>query len=463
MGQEAEDECESTDDILDSNNRGKKTSTSNRLGVESNKKNEKNQEQLKKKKKFVRKRSKNLESVKRSPIISRGCRSVGGTPISIRRNEKIGERKFVESSLTNRSNSLTFNEVYMIHNRMLAISNSEKALIKADLEADVKYRQLIHEAESILISMKSNLSVPKEPISTSAINSPRKNLPTNKRVEMLRNCEIDLKRELAKTCNKTQETPPPPPTLVNKRLEMIRYDTPMSAPTSPKSSRITPIKTHLTNFIVQNERDVISSQMIQKNLTVSSAPFNKNLLPVKKNLDSDSETDVRYNSSSSPRNEMSVNNNIPLQFRTSAIRNNDDMFLPQSEPLKRKIYLRNSKIENVQNALKDDSDSGMSVIKFTSFPNLMKNKFIDLILDFPKKALLHKIELLRKERQQKSRDNRESSSDAGVSDAVSNADSPKRIIDESFKRKLIMKTIEDIKRSLEDQSLELNELHDSDT
>lgn len=59
-------------------------------------------------------------------------------------------------------------------------------------------------------------------------------------------------------------------------------------------------------------------------------------------------------------------------------------------------------------------------------------------------------------------DNRESSSDAGISDAHSN-DSPKKIIDESFKRKLIMKTIEGIKRSLEYQSIELNELHDSDT
>jgi hypothetical protein len=38
----------------------------------------------------------------------------------------------------------------------------------------------------------------------------------------------------------------------------------------------------------------------------------------------------------------------------------------------------------------------------------------------------------------------------------------KALVDENIKRKLIMKTIEDIKRSLEDQSLELNELHDSD-
>jgi hypothetical protein len=84
------------------------------------------------------------------------------------------------------------------------------------------------------------------------------------------------------------------------------------------------------------------------------------------------------------------------------------------------------------------------------------------ISELPKKALLQKIQMLRKERLAAKSKDRESSSEAGVSDAVSH-DSPKRVIDENIKRKLIMKTIEDIKRSLEDQSLELNELHDSDT
>lgn len=36
------------------------------------------------------------------------------------------------------------------------MAESEKALLKADLEADVKYKQLIHEAETILVSLKSN-------------------------------------------------------------------------------------------------------------------------------------------------------------------------------------------------------------------------------------------------------------------------------------------------------------------
>lgn len=59
------------------------------------------------------------------------------------------------SPLTQRSNSLTLTEVHAIRGRFVAIAESEKALLKADLEADVKYKQLIHEAETILVSMKT--------------------------------------------------------------------------------------------------------------------------------------------------------------------------------------------------------------------------------------------------------------------------------------------------------------------
>lgn len=71
--------------------------------------------------------------------------------------------------------------------------------------------------------------------------------------------------------------------------------------------------------------------------------------------------------------------------------------------------------------------------------------------------MLQKIQMLRKERL------------AGKSEEVNELNRPTSITDntntqsdDNIKRKLIMKTIEDIKRSLEDQSLELNEMHDSD-
>uniref|UniRef100_A0A182J060 Uncharacterized protein n=1 Tax=Anopheles atroparvus TaxID=41427 RepID=A0A182J060_ANOAO len=223
-----------------------------------------------------------------SAVGGRGCRSLGGTPVSLRRNQQDPESRTPAKSspLTNRCNSLTFTEVYSLHSRILAISESEKALLKADLEADVKYKQLIHEAESILFSMKSNSSIcikeltggppplpPRDPQpppppppakEPTTIASPSRrvcNPPANKRVEMLRNCEADLRRELAKTCSQkcpeAAELNPAEGVIVNKRLEVLRYETScsMSAPNSPKNTRVLlPRKTHVSNFMHHQAR-----------------------------------------------------------------------------------------------------------------------------------------------------------------------------------------------------------------
>lgn len=79
---------------------------------------------------------------------------------------------------------------------------------------------------------------------------------------------------------------------------------------------------------------------------------------------------------------------------------------------------------------------------------------------------------MRKERQAKNKiEDEAAASDQGLLANNSNqlttnnnttTDASKPLVDENIKRKLIMQTIEEIKKSLEDQSLELNELHDSD-
>lgn len=69
--------------------------------------------------------------------------------------------------------------------------------------------------------------------------------------------------------------------------------------------------------------------------------------------------------------------------------------------------------------------------------------------------------MLRKERQA-GKFEEEIVTELTIQNITSTSDTTKALADENTKRKLIMKTIEDIKRSLEDQSLELNELHDSD-
>lgn len=64
-------------------------------------------------------------------------------------------RIYKTSPLSNRSNSLIFGSVQ--EPQFMTIAESEKALLKADLEADMKYKQLIMEAESLLESLKNSL------------------------------------------------------------------------------------------------------------------------------------------------------------------------------------------------------------------------------------------------------------------------------------------------------------------
>jgi hypothetical protein len=376
LGQEAGDECD-TDDLLDVEYIDKSSRQESEKGQSEKKKQAKakaaKKVQEKKRKKILRKRSKNLE---RSPVASnRGCRSVGGTPVSIRRNEKAAERRQIDAPLATRCNSLTFSEVHLIHSRMMAISESEKALIKADLEADIKYRQLISEAESILVSMKTN-TAPKEAPPTIAC-SPRRicNVPTNKRVEMLRNCEVDMKRELLKTANKFVDAPPTNAhSIINKRLEMLRYETSVSAPSSPKTNRVAPIKTHVTNFIYQNEIELRPGKLSPK----SPAPLRRRFLTPKQDADSDSDSDNKssHSRASGKENSSKKVNKIKVEVETpksnqpmisfrSVVCNNveaEDLFFPQSEPLKRKIYSCNSTIDKIQKSLNFDSglDEGFS-------------------------------------------------------------------------------------------------------
>ena len=104
------------------------------------------------------------------------------------------------------------------------------------------------------------------------------------------------------------------------------------------------------------------------------------------------------------------------------------------------------------------------LVRFRNYEEFHYNNVLlsFLPLEVPKKALLQKIQLLRKERQAGKTREDNLSFEQSQADYNYNHEATKPQIDDNIKRKLIMKTIEDIKRSLEDQSLELNELHDSD-
>lgn len=377
------------------------------------------EDNAKRRKRYVRTRKKqaesyasNASSVNGSPhLVSRGCRSVGGTPVCLRRNQARDGGHSTASPLSNRSNSLTFTEVYSIHSRMMALSDSEKALLKADMEADFKYKQLIHEAETILVSMKTNAL--KEVTTTT--QSPRRvcNVPTNKRVEMLRNDEVELKRELAKTLNQKSDDglSPNEGVIVNKRLEILKHD-PTSVPGSPRSGRNSPLKTHLSNFISQNvepnikkktppepppRRSVLETQRAspqlptRNGLTRSPAAERRRLrtqnLKTQFESDSESEDVSRISNRSAARFQSKEKNGFITQAtdtrivtRSSTVNGEamlpidppkaplisfrsvdigysipDVFYCPQSEPLKRKVYTCSSTFDRLQKKLDEDT------------------------------------------------------------------------------------------------------------
>lgn len=101
------------------------------------------------------------------------------------------------------------------------------------------------------------------------------NVPPNKRVEMLRNCEADLRRELSKNQKQTIESTDSyhdnnnsftNNNNGNKPFEKHHYDT-TSMSGSPKSNNgghFSPKKTHVSNFINQN---TTPNELIRRNST----------------------------------------------------------------------------------------------------------------------------------------------------------------------------------------------------
>lgn len=115
---------------------------------------------------------------------------------------------------------------------------------------------------------------------------------------MLRHCEADLRREIAKaqklnelaadctqapllTARKILNTDAVQDAplsghqdnlLLNKRIEVLRYIETTSAPNSPKSCRFSPRKTHVSNFICQNvsPTDLMRRKSVDQDVIASS-------------------------------------------------------------------------------------------------------------------------------------------------------------------------------------------------
>ncbi|XP_072763969.1 uncharacterized protein [Anoplolepis gracilipes] len=155
---------------------------------------------------------------------NQGSRSVGGTPMCLRRrkhdvNKNLSPMRLNDNSsvvrpsaidneiVKRRSNSVSYVNGNIIRrhvagNTYMTTFASEIALIEADKEADRKYRELILEAENILVSMQKHQNP------SLCIPSPSRKLHNglaNKRVELIKNTELNIELALSKSRNSQPE------------------------------------------------------------------------------------------------------------------------------------------------------------------------------------------------------------------------------------------------------------------
>lgn len=121
---------------------------------------------------------------------------------------------------------------------------------KRDREAELKYKELIGQAEQIIRTMNVNGLSPR-----------RVPGPTNKRVELLRSTEC-AKPEVLFTGKPTEEAPTP-----NSNI-------PPSTVTF-KNTRFSPKKNHITNFIINNSPVLVRKE----NQTQSPVAIKRSLIP----------------------------------------------------------------------------------------------------------------------------------------------------------------------------------------
>ncbi|XP_015587294.1 uncharacterized protein LOC107264002 isoform X2 [Cephus cinctus] len=439
---------------------------------------------------------------------NQGSRSVGGTPICLRRRKhdvnknlspiKINDNCTIEPTIVEseivkrRSNSVSYVNGNMVRKRLtdntyMTTFASEIALMEADKEADRKYKELILEAENILVNMKNHSS----PI----IPSPRKihNGLANKRVELIKNTELNIELALSKSRNsqpelqsgsikdlehtspKRQFTQPcspihrfmernSPGTIIPKE-NPYKQDLP-KCPGSPAMSRKTPqnspsrnfmqgririaepelketLRNQMTNNLYNglgspnlNERSITS--LCNKNQVLTSQ--REKSIPARKDIRTPRFTKEEGLTSSSSDSEerCEVRRKAPLlTFRSvdmGPIREASS-YCPQSEPVKRKVYAGSATYGRIQKTLGEHHA-------------MLRNSDGDTATDDTddsRRSLREKVAQLRQERLE--------------AEANMNAQDTQLFQHQlsQLRRQMLMQTIEGLKRSLEDQSATLKQ------
>ncbi|XP_034938493.1 uncharacterized protein [Chelonus insularis] len=450
---------------------------------------------------------------------NQGSRSVGGTPICLRRrrhhdiNENLSPlrqnedyQSFVQPSVTDnnvvkrRSNSVSYVNGNMLRqqisrNSYMTTFASEIALIEADKEADKKYRELILEAENILVNMKNTTTTTTTTTNTTspAVPSPRRihNGLANKRVELIKNTELNIELALSKSRNSQPE-------LQSGSIRDLEHTSPkrqFNQPCSPvhrfmernsgnaikenyhyrpEKSADSPV---MTRRMLQNSpcRNLMQNRMMMIEQEVRDRSRSRGIeINNIRSFSQDSRVESTY-SREQPyplvQNSTSISRKDPLRqtkedFPTSSSSDSDDRcdskkrtplmtfrsvdmgpikestyYCPQSEPVKRKVYAGSATYGRIQKTLGE-----RHVVLRNSDGDTATDD-----TDDSRRTLREKIVQLRQERM--------------IADANLSAQDSQLFQHHltQLRRQMLMHTIEGLKRSLEDQSATLKQTCLQDT
>ncbi|XP_017789531.1 PREDICTED: uncharacterized protein LOC108571878 [Habropoda laboriosa] len=422
---------------------------------------------------------------------NQGSRSVGGTPICLRRkkhdvNKNLppmrsnDERSLAVRSgrgetenVKRRSNSVSYVNGNLVRRRITSTGGntymttfaSELALIEADKEADKKYRQLILEAEDILVNMQRNQnSVPVVPSPSRKFH----NGLANKRVELIKNTELNIELALSKSRNsqpelqsgsirdlehtspKRQQQFPQPCSPPLRRFAERKICSPtngLAAAAAYKSSLdSTSQQQSPDRNLLRCHRPVVYQQHHRRQDTetsfLASRPHHA-VLPHRDSLPTVNRREFRVSStagkeegvtssSSDSEERCDVRKRPPLMtFRSVDMGpiKEGSSYCPQSEPVKRKVYAGSATYGRIQKTL------GEHVTLRNSDGDTATDD-----TDDSRRSLKEKVARLRQERLAATQDSHIFQHQLS-----------------QLRRQMLMQTIQGLKRSLEDQSATLKQ------
>ncbi|XP_020293423.1 myb-like protein AA isoform X2 [Pseudomyrmex gracilis] len=452
---------------------------------------------------------------------NQGSRSVGGTPMCLRRrkhdvNKNLSPMRLngtssairpvvIENEIVKRrSNSISYVNGNIVRrhvagNTYMTTFASEIALIEADKEADRKYRELILEAENILVSMQKHQN------SSPCVPSPSRKLHNglaNKRVELIKNTELNIELALSKSRNSQPELQsgsirdlehtspkrqfaqqpcspihrfmernsagfaPKELPLAYRQHEMskcsdspatLRRMTPQSSPsrslmhhqvqaTRARNGELEIRECNRSPRIALNcnggpKPEVVNKSTSVEDKTFANATFKSSLAGGRKEFRAVREPmkeEGVTSSSSDSEEKCDVRRRAPLMtFRSIDMGpiKESSSYCPQSEPVKRKVYAGSATYGRIQKTL------GEHVMLRNSDGDTATDD-----TDDSRRSLKEKVAQLRQERL---------AAEANANNAQDSQYFQHQL--SQLRRQMLMQTIEGLKRSLEDQSATLKQ------